>query len=92
MIERTIDPDDLRAFRIQLSEEGRRVMRLSLPIHIAFLNNLTNDMNPAEIAQLESLLEKLHHSLLRGAENECTTRRNHRNRRRTHNVQTAIQR
>ena len=72
MIEREIDPDDLRAFRIQLSAEGRRVMRQSLPIHIGFLNDLTNDMNPAEIAQLESLLEKLHHSLLRGAENECT--------------------
>jgi len=72
LIERTIDPDDLRAFRIQLSEEGRRTTRLSLPVHIAFLNSLTNDLTPAEIAQLESLLEKLHHSLLRGAENDCT--------------------
>lgn len=71
LIERTIDPDDLRAFRIQLSEEGRRVIRLSLPVHIAFLNSLTTDLTPAEIAQLESLLEKLHHSLLRGAENKC---------------------
>ena len=69
LIERAIDPNDLRTFRIQLSEEGERIIRLSLPVHIAFLNSLTSDLEPAETAQLASLLDKLHRSLLRCAEN-----------------------
>ncbi len=64
LIVRQIDPDDLRAFRIQLSQDGRQLMRHSLPTHIGFLNNLTARMAPDEIAQLETLLEKLHRSLL----------------------------
>ena len=71
LIEREIDPDDLRAFRIQLSAEGLRVMRHSLPIHIGFLNDLTTDLSSGEIEQLESLLEKLHRSLLHCAENNA---------------------
>lgn len=69
LIERAIDPDDLRAFRIQLSDKGRRLMDHSLPIHIGFLNNLTTDLTSSEIAQLQSLLEKLHCSLLYSIEN-----------------------
>jgi len=68
LIERTINPDDLRAFRIQLSEEGRRVMHDSLPTHIRFLNDLTSALAASEIEQLEILLEKLHRSLLRCVE------------------------
>ena len=71
LIERQIDPDDLRGFRIQLSEEGRRVMRHSLPTHIGFLNDLTSIMTPGEIEQLEILLEKLHRSLLLCVESEA---------------------
>ena len=71
LIERQIDPDDLRTFRIQLNEEGRRVMRRSLPTHIGFLNELSRDLASAEIEQLEILLEKLHRSLLRCVENDA---------------------
>lgn len=65
LIEREIDPDDLRAFRIQLSEEGRQIIRRSLPIHISFLNDLAGELTGPEIGQLEQLLAKLHRSLLR---------------------------
>lgn len=65
LIEREIDPDDLRAFRIQLSEEGRQTVRHTLPVHINFLNELVGELTEAEIEQLEQLLEKLHRSLLR---------------------------
>lgn len=65
LIEREIDPDDLRAFRIQLSGEGRQIIRHSLPIHISFLNDLTGELTSPEVAQLELLLAKLHRSLLR---------------------------
>jgi len=69
LIERAIDPDDLRVFRIQLSEQGRQIMRHSLPIHIGFLNDITHGLTAADIEQLEILLEKLHRSLLHKAEN-----------------------
>lgn len=71
LIKRQIDPEDLRGFRIQLSGEGRRMMRHSLPIHIGFLNDLTTDLTGGEIEQLEILLEKLHRSLLRCVENDA---------------------
>lgn len=64
LIERRIDPGDLRAFRIQLSDEGRRLIQESLPNHIRFLNRLTDGMSAAETAQTEILLEKLHRSML----------------------------
>jgi len=64
LIERAIDPDDLRTFRIQLSEDGRRLMHESLPIHIRFLNRLADSLTAEEIGQTEILLEKLHCSLL----------------------------
>ena len=73
LIERQIDPDDLRAFRIQLSAEGLRVMRHSLPIHIRFLNDLATGLSSDEIEQLQTLLEKLHLSLLRCIENDANT-------------------
>jgi DNA-binding MarR family transcriptional regulator len=71
LIERQIDPDDLRGFRIKLSGEGRRLMHHSLPTHIGFLNTLPSDLASAEIAQLEVLLEKLHRSLLRYVKNDA---------------------
>jgi DNA-binding MarR family transcriptional regulator len=74
LIERKIDPDDLRAFRIQLSEEGRRLMYESLPIHIRFLNRLANGLTAEEIGQAEILLEKLHGSLLQWAEDNDKTK------------------
>jgi len=71
LIERTIDPDDLRAFRIQLSEEGRRLMHESLPVHIRFLNRLADSLTAEEIEQTEILLGKLHCSLLEWTENNA---------------------
>ena len=71
LIEREIDPDDLRTFRIQLSEEGRRLMNESLPVHIRFLNRLSDSLTAEEIEQTEILLGKLHDSLLQWTENNA---------------------
>lgn len=68
LIQREIDPDDLRAFRIQLSDEGRQTVRHTLPMHINLLNDLVCDLTDPEIAELERLLEKMHRSLLRCVE------------------------
>ncbi|MFN8440412.1 MAG: MarR family transcriptional regulator [Caldilineaceae bacterium] len=63
LIERTLDQTDRRQFRIRLSEEGRSLMRESMPVHIAFLNNLTSALNEEEVNTLHRLLMKLHRSI-----------------------------
>lgn len=72
LIERELDADDLRQFRIRLTERGRDLVRRSTPGHMSFLNVLTADLAPGEIETLQMLLQKLHGSLLRHAQvEEC---------------------
>lgn len=71
LIERTVDPEDLRQFRICLSEAGRKLIRRSTPGHMAFLNELTADLESDEIETLQQLLQKLHRSLLVRAHVDC---------------------
>lgn len=65
LIAREVDPNDLRQFRIRLTEAGRELVRTSTPGHMRFLNDLTDALTPEEITHLQHLLQKLHHSLLR---------------------------
>lgn len=69
LIERELDADDLRQFRIRLSERGRDLVRRTTPGHMAFLNELTADLSAQEVEALQSLLQKLHGSLIRHAGN-----------------------
>lgn len=66
LIERTLVPDDRRAFQIHLTEAGRTLVETTAPAHIAFLNELTAGLTAAENAQLIGLLQKLHRSLSSG--------------------------
>ncbi len=63
LIERTLDQTDRRQFRIRLTEEGRSLMRESMPGHIDFLNKLTSALNEEEVNTLQRLLQKLHRSI-----------------------------
>lgn len=65
LIERTLDPKDRRQFQIRLTDEGRELIRVSTPEHVAYLNQLAEDLAPDEIAQLDVLLHKLRASLVR---------------------------
>jgi DNA-binding MarR family transcriptional regulator len=65
LIERDIDPQDKRQFRICLSDAGRALVQATAAEHLQFLNKLTADLNPEEIANLRELLQRLHHSILR---------------------------
>lgn len=67
-IERRLDVDDLRAFRIQLTTSGRRLVRTSTPRQIAFLNQLASQLSAQECDTLQVLLVKLHESLQRKQE------------------------
>jgi DNA-binding MarR family transcriptional regulator len=64
LIERALDPDDKRAFRIRLTDAGRQVVQTTGPGHIAFVNSLAAGLSAEEKAQLMELLEKLRRSLV----------------------------
>ena len=65
LIERQLDPDDLRAFRIGLTSESRSLIRASTPPHFEFLNDLVAQLSTAEREMLQGLLTKLLESLQR---------------------------
>jgi DNA-binding MarR family transcriptional regulator len=62
-IEREIDPDDLRVFRIRLTDAGREHIISTAPKRIMGLNQLLADLTPEEIEQLQALLSKVRRSL-----------------------------
>lgn len=63
-IERTLDPDDYRAFHIQLTPAGRELVRSSAPDHFAHINRLASDLDAEERARLIASLQKLYRSVL----------------------------
>ena len=65
LIERELDPDDLRAFRIRLSAAGWDLVRRSTPAHMAFLNRMAEELTPEEANELQALLAKLYESVRR---------------------------
>jgi DNA-binding MarR family transcriptional regulator len=59
LIQRTLDPKDLRVFRIQLTASGRDLVLRTGPMRIEHFNELLSGLEPDEIDQLNALLEKL---------------------------------
>ncbi len=62
-VERTLDPEDRRVFRMRLTPAGRDLIRTSAPERLAHLNALVDDLSAEERTQLIRLLSKLHRSL-----------------------------
>jgi DNA-binding MarR family transcriptional regulator len=69
-IARELDADDLRQFRIRLTDSGRDLIHRSTPGHMSFLNQLTADLSPNEIDTIQNLLHKLHRSILKHSQLE----------------------
>jgi len=63
LVQRVLDPQDHRRFRIQLTAAGQTLVESSAPRWIAYLNFIISDLTPAEQEQLLTLLAKLYHSL-----------------------------
>ena len=63
LIWRELDPQDLRAFNIHLTEAGRETIQAAAPKRIQALNDMLGGLTPDELAQLFQLLEKLRLSL-----------------------------
>jgi DNA-binding MarR family transcriptional regulator len=59
LIHRVMDPNDLRTFRIKLSDEGSRVIRRSAPERIERLNRLYSILTNEERGSLLLILNKL---------------------------------
>jgi DNA-binding MarR family transcriptional regulator len=63
LVERALDVEDRRVFRMRLTEAGRQLVQTSAPQHLAHLNRLASGLTADEQAQLTTLLEKLYASL-----------------------------
>lgn len=59
LVERQVDPDDLRQFQICLADAGRDHIRQAAPEHLRLLDELAQALPPHEIEQLLTLLDKL---------------------------------
>lgn len=73
MIERELDVNDLRQFKIRLTDRARQLISNSTPGHLRFLNELADALTPAETDEFLRLLRKLHRSLVaRGGLPACS--------------------
>jgi DNA-binding MarR family transcriptional regulator len=63
LIQRELDKNDLRAFRIRLTETGRKSILSSAPQRIERLNQMLDCLSEEETEQLSRILEKLRQSL-----------------------------
>jgi len=64
LIQRALDPDDLRVFRIQLTDAGRELVIRTAPRRVEGLNQLLSGFSKAEIRQMIGLLERLQSNLM----------------------------
>lgn len=72
LIERTLDPNDRRQFKIYLTEAGRSLVQQTTPVHAHLLNEVLAIFSTEEIVQLQRLLRRLYDSLCAQlGENSC---------------------
>lgn len=64
LVQRALDAHDRRRFRIQLTAEGRELIRSTAPKRIQYLNRMVSGLSGPERQQLIDLLTKLYRSLL----------------------------
>ena len=71
LIERELDQNDRRQFRIHLTAAGRVLVRTLTPAHALLLNHLLSPFTAEEVAQLQHLLGRLHATLSAQAGDGC---------------------
>jgi DNA-binding MarR family transcriptional regulator len=69
LIQRALDPEDRRLFRIQLTEVGRKMTQAEAPLRIRHLNRLAAGLTEAEQDQLVDLLGRLFGSIIKSLPN-----------------------
>lgn len=63
LIQRLLDTQDLRLFRIQLTDAGRELVREQIPVRIDRMNWMVSDLSGEERQTLIHLLEKTYYSI-----------------------------
>jgi DNA-binding MarR family transcriptional regulator len=64
LVQRSLDPQDYRLFRIQLTPAGRELISVIAPERIRFMNQLASCLTPEENFELHRLLKKIQDSLI----------------------------
>ena len=59
LVRRFQDPDDRRAVRVEVTADGREVLRKAWDLRQELLRRFMDRLNPAEVRQLGDLLERL---------------------------------
>jgi DNA-binding MarR family transcriptional regulator len=75
LIERELDQNDRRQFRIHLTDAGRALVRDLTPAYAQMLNRLLTPFTAEEVAQIRHLLGKLHATLCTQAGDVCPVHR-----------------
>jgi DNA-binding MarR family transcriptional regulator len=63
LIERNLDAEDRRIFRIRLTDKGRQMVEKTSPLRVNMLNKLVSGLEFQERQYLVNLLDKLIHSV-----------------------------
>ncbi|MFN3331620.1 MAG: MarR family winged helix-turn-helix transcriptional regulator, partial [Caldilinea sp.] len=75
LVERELDQNDRRQFRIHLTDAGRTLVRDLTPAYAQLLNQMLTAFTAEETAQLQHLLGKLHATLCVHAGDGCQAHR-----------------
>jgi DNA-binding MarR family transcriptional regulator len=70
LIERTLDPQDKRAFMIRITKAGKELIKTTGPSRLKMMNDLSSGLSAEEKTQLIALLEKLRKSIKNRADFE----------------------
>jgi len=76
LIKRSLDSDDLRAFRIQLTDVGRDYITSNAPDRLRHLNRVASGLDLQEQDQFMKLLEKLQSFLIDQLKSDCPELKN----------------
>ncbi len=68
LVERTIDPNDKRAFKIRITTRGIELLKEVGPQRLKLMNDLSSGLGDDEKLQLLNLLKKLHNSIKQNAD------------------------
>ncbi len=60
LVRREVPPENRRCFKIVLTEAGEKLFEEIFPVHIAYLKERFQKLDPSEIAQIQTSLQKLH--------------------------------
>lgn len=59
LVERGADPEDRRAYKLQLTPKGRALIEVVLPAHRELLASKIGRLSPPKVKQLQALLNEL---------------------------------